>query len=247
MSYTVYAQFPPPRRNYQENVHRCRDARTARSEGHSLVSNRGKTYEVVQMDEQLTPISYFSAARVPIRNHTAGELELIRGVLRRLPDEHLRLFAENYEGIFCVDWTGQNWDTPTRPGRSTVLGGGARMRRTITRDWGTASGSRIELTHSCLHELRDAPYGRRGMFTLWHELGHVAYDNGLTPRRVQRENYGESIHTGPSEQPAYAYMWYYLNPSRLDPRDRAALDRLLGGSGGGRPEQATDADSDSSE
>ncbi|HET6496625.1 MAG TPA: hypothetical protein VFH61_14805, partial [Thermoleophilia bacterium] len=224
MSYTVYAQLTPPGKTYEPGVHKCPDARTARRAGHTVIDHRGRSYEAVPMTGTLNAAKRFGSAAISIRNYTAQEFALISGVLGRLPDAHLRLFASSYNGIVCVDWTGQNWDSPTRPGNTTVLGAGTNMSRSVTRGTVTETGRRIELTHSCLHELRAPPFGRRGMFTLWHELGHFAYNNRLIPRTVARSNYGTSMHTGPSEQPAYAYMWYYLEPARLAPADRTAFD-----------------------
>lgn len=228
MSFTVYAQLAPQRKTYSPSVHVCANVRAARAAGHTLIRLRGTTYEAVPMTEALTAKTDYGP--VPIRNHTAEEYALISGVFGHIPEAHLRMFASQYRGIVCVDWTGQPWDSSTRPGGSTILAGGANTDRALTRGSLVVSGLRIELTHSCLHELRRPPFGRRGVFTLWHELGHFAFNNGLTPRTVSPppgRGYGSSIHSGAGEGPAYAYMWYYLQRSRLSRTDREAFDRLL--------------------
>lgn len=232
MSFKIYAQIAPSRKEFASGVHVCSSLGAARAAGHTVITHpRGNKYEEVIMPE--TPTRETMVRTVSVRNHTADELTTIRGVLDRLPEALLARFTAQYTGIVCVDWSGQNWGRSGNPGQSTLLSGGANIERSITRDGITESGLRIELTHAAMYELRGAPYGRRGVFTLWHELGHVAYNNHFTPRTVGREDYGTSIHTGPSEQPAYAFMWYYLNPSRLTQPDREAFARLLGSAGPG--------------
>ncbi|MGH2561233.1 MAG: hypothetical protein ACRDJH_19360, partial [Thermomicrobiales bacterium] len=121
--------------------------------------------------------------------------------------------------IVLVDWTGAPAPNQRR------LSGGAnieRARDSTTRhharypedDISEPAGSRIEITHSAMMD--------GGRLTLLHEIGHVVYDAGLIPRRVHREHYGSSVHTGQSEQPAYAYM-RFLQGGDLDRRDRAAF------------------------
>jgi hypothetical protein len=230
MSFIIYAQLAPRRKPFVAGVHVCANERTARAAGHTVIAHpRGKKYEEVIMPG--TPTLETLIGPISIRNHTDDELEVIRGVLERLPTAVLDKFAERFTGVVCVDWSGQNWASPTRPGEYTLLSGGANMDQPRTRAGITEAGLRIELTHSAMYESRDPPHGRRGVFTLWHELGHVAYNHGFTPRAVGRADYGESIHPGPSEQPAYAFMWYFLDSSKLTPRDRAWFDRRFGGAG----------------
>jgi hypothetical protein len=231
VSFTIYAQLTPQRKTFAPGVHVCASEAAARTAGHTVINHpRGRKYEAVVMPEVLKKSMI---GTVSVRYHTADELSLIRGVLDRLPRALLARFAAQYTGIVCVDWSGSDWLAAARPNTHTLLSGGANMDRPITRNGITESGRRIELTHSAMYELRPPPYGRRGVFTLWHELGHVAYRNRFTPRTVERADYGESIHVGPEEQPAYAFMWYFLNPSRLTANDRAAFDRIMAGSGVG--------------
>lgn len=230
MSFTIYAELTPRHRAFAAGVHVCASEAAARTAGHTVITHpRGKKYEEVVMPETLTTASVVGP--VSVRNHTADELTHIRGVLERLPTALLTRFAEQATGIVCVDWSGQNWQDATHPGAATLLSGGANMDQPRTRAGITESGRRIELTHSAMYELRSPPHGRRGVYTLWHELGHVAYRNHFTPRTVERTDYGESIHTGAEEQPAYAFMWYFVDPAHLTANDRAAFDRLLGGAG----------------
>jgi hypothetical protein len=227
MSFTIYAELRPQRKTFAAGVHVCSSEAAARVAGHTVINHpRGKQYEQVIMSQAL--ITSSMVGRISIRNHTVEELSLIRSILTRLPQALLDRFAEQYAGIVCVDWTGSNWRDATHPNMTTLLSGGANMDQPRTRGGITETGRRIELTHSAMYEVRPSPYGRRGVFTFWHELGHVAYRNHLTPPSVER-TYGESIHVGAEEQPAYAFMWYYLNPSRLTANDRQAFDRLLGG------------------
>jgi hypothetical protein len=231
VSFTIYAQLAPQRKTFAAGVHVCASEAAARAAGHTVINHsRGRKYETVVMPDAL---SKSMVGTVSVRYHTADELSLIRGILDRLPRALLARFAEQYTGIVCVDWSGADWLDASRPNTHTLLSGGANMDRPVTRGGITESGRRIELTHSAMYELRAPPYHRRGVFTLWHELGHVAYRNRFTPRTVERADYGESIHVGAEEQPAYAFMWYFLNPSRLTPNDRAAFDRIMGASGAG--------------
>jgi len=227
MSFVIYAQLTPQPKPFAAGVHVCASEAVARAAGHTVINHpRGKKYEEVVMPDTLTPSSIIG--RVSVRNHTVDELSFIRGVLDRLPQALLDRFAAQYTGIVCVDWSGSDWRDATRPNSSTLLSGGANMERSITRGSITESGRRIELTHSAMYERRNPPYHRRGVFTLWHELGHVAYRNRFTPRNVERSDYGESIHVGAEEQPAYAFMWYFLNPSKLTNADRSAFDLIFG-------------------
>lgn len=229
MSFTIYAELSPTHRPFAAGVHVCASVVAARRAGHTVIRHPNeKHYEEVIMPEVPTPAAVVGP--VAVRNCTADELFLIQGVLGRLPATFLTRFAAQYSGIVCVNWSGHDWDNATHPNPNTLLTGGANMDRARTRDGITESGLRIEITHSAMYEVCPPPHGRRGVLTLWHELGHVAYRFGFTPRTVERSDYGESMHSGPEEQPAYAFMWYYLNPSRLTTNDRAAFDRLLGGS-----------------
>jgi len=222
MSFVIYAELAPGRKSFAPGVHVCASLAASRVAGHTVIDHpRGKKYEAVSMGQALAT-SLVNG--VSVRNHTVDELSAIRGVLDRLPRALLASFATQYTGIVCVDWSGLNWRDPTHPNQATLLSGGANMDQPRTRAGITESGRRIELTHSAMYELRPAPYGRRGVFTLWHELGYVAFRHQFTPRTVERSDYGESIHVGPEEQPAYAFMWYFLNPSRLTANDRAAFD-----------------------
>lgn len=227
MSIIVYAELSPRWRTFASSVHVCASVAAARAAGHTVIEHpRGsRKYEAVTLPDTPTPSSLVRG--IAVRNHTADELAAIRGVLDRLPQAVVTGFAARYTGIVCVDWTGSNWRDATHPNPTTLLSGGATMDQPRTRGGITEAGLRIELTHSALYELRPPPFHRRGAFTLWHELGHVAFRLGLTPRTVERTDYGDSINPGVEEQPAYAFMWYFLNPSRLTPNDRAAFNRLF--------------------
>jgi hypothetical protein len=225
MSVIVYAELSPRRRIFASSVHVCAGVAAARAVGHTVIEHPNrKSYEAVTLPD--TPVPSTLVRAIAVRNHTADELLYIRGVLDRLPQPIVDGFAARYTGIVCVDWTGSNWRDATHPNPTTLLSGGANMDQPRNRGGITEAGRRIELTHSALYELRPPPFHRRGTFTLWHELGHVAFRLGLTPRTVQR-TYGQSIHTGAEEQPAYAFMWYFLDPSRLTANDRAAFNRLF--------------------
>lgn len=227
MTLTIYAELAPRRKTFVAGVHVCASVPAAQQQGHVVIQHpRGKLYEQVVMQNMMLNSSKVHG--ISVRNHTGDELKIISEILDRLPPVLLARFAEQYRGIVCVDWTGSNWRDETHPNPTTLLSGGANMDQPRTRSKITETGRRIELTHSAMHELRPSPFGRRGAFTLWHELGHVAYRSHLTPRTVERQDYGESIHVGVEEQPAYAFMWYFLNPSRLSTNDRAAFVHLLG-------------------
>ncbi len=241
MPFTVYAQLEPERKTLID-VHTCRRVLSApgsrppafiTEEGHRVVVHQalGKKYEEVVVDVPVIPETLVRG--VSVRNVSAGELRVIKGVLDRLPEHFIREFIRRRNGIVCVDWTGQAWDPSGRPGAATLLSAGANMRAERTRGGITEAGERIEITHAAMHEAKGDT--RRGVYTLLHELGHVAFDASLAPPTVQDANYGSSIHVGASEQPAYAFMWYFIRPARLTPGDRAALTRLLGPVGGAAP------------
>lgn len=236
MSFTIYAQLAPKRKPFAPGVHVCANVAALRLAGHTQLSHGGKTYEVVNMPDTL--IAETRVGPISVRNHTPDELTYIQQVLARVPSALMTSFVARYTGIVCVDWTGSDWGR-SGPGATTLLSGGGHINRQITRNGITESGLRIELTHSAMYETRPHPYGRRGVYTFWHELGHAAYNLGMIPRTVSRTDYGESIHIGASEQPAYAFMWYYLNPARLAPEDRAAFASRLGSSGSPTPAAPT--------
>jgi hypothetical protein len=233
MSFTVYAELAPSRRRYAPEVPVSDGIAAARRAGRTLIEHRDRTLEAITIDQPL--VASTTVRGIPVRNHSANELTYIRRVLDRLPLGMLGRMSD-FDGIVCVDWTGSDWLDDTRPNASTLLAGGANIDRTIVRDGITESGRRIELTHSSMVELRGGRYERRGVFTLWHELGHAAYRNRLTPRTVERTDYGTSIHVGVDEQPAYAFMWYFLNPAQLTTADRAAFDAIVGRFAEGEPD-----------
>lgn len=232
MSFKVYAELLPGGRSYAPEVVVSASVSAAQAAGRPVIEQTyridghasTRTLEEITLPETLTMSTHVRG--VAVRNHTASELGFITRVLERLPLALLARFNERYNGIVCVDWTGSGWRDATHPNPGALLNGGANMTREITRDGVVESGTRIELTHTSLVELRPSPYGRRGVFTLWHELGHAAYRARFTPRTVER-HYGDSIHTGGEEQPAYAFMWYFLNPGRLSQADRDAFDDIF--------------------
>ena len=233
MPFKVYAELDPGGRHYAPEVPVSSSVAAAQAAGRAIISQayvrngveRTRVFEEINMPGELTLAT--SVRGVVVRNHTTEELAIIRTVLNLVPLELLGRFSNHYNGIVCVDWTGAEWRDAARPNRHSLLNGGANISRTVVREGVTESGLRIELTHSALHELRAAPHNRRGVFTLWHELGHVAFRNRFTPRHVERDDYGDSVHVGREEQPAYAFMWYFLDRRRLTEGDRAAFHRIL--------------------
>jgi hypothetical protein len=228
MPVVLYAQVHPVRREFAPEIHASANLAAARASGRQLVRHpRGGTYERIVLD---TPVSRESMLDgIGVRHHTRDEWVWIKAVLLALPPVLRQRFAARYGGIACGEWTGAPWrGPPAPPGGDTLLSGGANMAAARTRGGITECGLRIELTHSAMYELRPAPMHRRGVLTLWHELGHFAYRNGFTPRTVEGQRYGQSIHVGAEEQPAYAFMWYFVDPSRLARADRNTFDRVLG-------------------
>jgi hypothetical protein len=228
MASVLYAMIHPRRVEFAPAVRASANLAAARTAGRVLVTHpRGGIYERIRLDVPIFRESVVGG--ISVRHHTADEWGWIKGVLQALPAALRERFAARYRGIACVEWTGAPWSgPPAAPGYDTLLSGGANMTAARTRGGITEDGLRIELTHSALYELRPPPMHRRGVLTLWHELGHFAYRNGFTPRAVEGQHYGASIHTGAEEQPAYAFMWYFVDPTRLTLADRSAFDRALG-------------------
>ena len=177
-------------------------------------------YEEVRHAETVTAEQSLvvNGVAIPVRDATADELTAIQAALVHAPAPHLTELVNRRNRIVVVDWSGSRAESiPTHR-----LTGGTNIERTISgserrhQSAAAETGLRIEITHTALSE------GDRGMDTILHELGHVVYDANLIPRSVSR-SYGSSVHSGASEQPAYAYMYYITNPSRLTARDRQAF------------------------
>lgn len=207
----------------------------AEAAGYRVIWQRRESSETHQMESHVyAEIPRFDAVArqqmvvvngvdLTVRGATEGEVAAIQRVLAIVPAAHLRVLAQRRRSIVIVDWTGAPDPNQRR------LSGGANIER--ARDASTAhharypeddisepAGQRIEVTHTSM--------AAGGEGTLLHETGHVIYEAGLIPRRVHRQNYGTSVHSGKSEQPAYAYM-RFLQGRDLDPRDRAALTAVF--------------------
>jgi hypothetical protein len=182
---------------------------------------------------------------VPVRGATRAELASIQEALAYVPGRHLQEFVRSRHRIVVVDWSGARHEsTPTHR-----LSGGTNIRRTITRaerpnqTAEVEQGARVEITHTAMAQENG------GITTILHEMGHVVYDARLTPRQVTG-TYGSSVHTGPSEQPAYGYMYYVWQPDRLNANDRRAFDAEFArqglpprGSGGASQERGQEQES----
>ncbi|MHB0857708.1 MAG: hypothetical protein ACYC5M_09070 [Anaerolineae bacterium] len=204
----------------------------AEAAGHEIIrqerSSGTRIYEIVPHSEEITPEQSLSAngVSVPIRSATEAEISSLQATLGRVPGPHLEQFVTRRRRLVLVDWTG----APSSSARQ--LSGGANIARARA-DIGEEAGSRIEITHTAMAQ-------GSGELTVLHEIGHVVYDANLIPRTVTGE-YGTSSHEGPSEAPAYAYMWYLVRPSRLTPQDRAAFDAAFVRQGIGPDSQTVDA------
>ena len=209
----------------------------AEARGHQVIqqarSSGTRVYEIIPRTEPITPEQTISpnGVAVVIRNATAEELAALQVTLAHVPPPHLQQFVSRRRRLVMVDWTGAPHESVRQ------MSGGANIARARA-DIGEEAGSRIEITHTAMAS-------GSGELTVLHEIGHVVYDANLIPRSVARDNYGVSSHAGASEQPAYAYMWYLLNPGRLDPQDRRAFDAAFqrqglepGGAETTRPEEA---------
>ena len=176
-------------------------------------------YEEIPHEAQLWPqfMLNVNGVAIPIRNATREEIDVIRAALSHVPAAHLEVFLTRRRRIVVADWTGS-----AAEGVSTHrLSGGTNMTRSISSSQRRQAaeveeGPRIELTHTAL---QDAGAAR---LTILHEMGHVVYEANLIPRSVEG-TYGSSVHTGASEQPAYAYMVYLTRPAHLQPADRSAF------------------------
>lgn len=204
--------------------------RKAEVHGNQIIrQRRGGTeriYEQIPHFESVERESVVAAngVSIPVHNATADELIKLQTTLAPIPQAHLQEFMRRRRRIVLVDWTGAPHSSQRQ------YGGGAQMRR--PRPEIAEEGSRIEITHTAMSE-----DGYR--YTILHELGHVVYEAGLIPRQVHRDDYGSSVHQGPSEQPAYAYMWYFLNPSRLASKDRANFAARIAGDSTTRSDNPT--------
>jgi hypothetical protein len=206
----------------------------AEARGHTLIRQYGipetegdtgrltLVYEVIPHSEAIISEESLSVngVVVPVRGATRAELESIRSILARVPGPHLEAFVRLRNRLVIVDWTGARH--PSTPAHR--LTGGANMPASQPRERREVreEGNRIEITHTAMQE------ADRGLDTILHEIGHAVHAARLIPQRVSAEEgeYGSSIHTGPGEQVAYAYMRYLLN-QHLRPADRRAFDEAF--------------------
>ncbi len=185
---------------------------------------------------------------INVYHATSEELSHIRDILSLIEFPwHLRAFADQYK-IVLVNYTdGSSPDIRRYSGGGTISCARRTHRCDESAEGGAgANGRRIEITRNTFHTSID---GRlRAYYTLLHEFGHAMQSTQprLLPRCVSTSDrppqgcsgavpdrgscgsgyphdYGGSSHNSCSfqEQTAYAYVYYWLNISRLTAEDRS--------------------------